>query len=426
LIQRLVGAAFLVLALAGPAAAAEFRAAAVKIDITPETPQWLLGYGPRQSKSVRDKLYHRIAVMNDGTTTLVIAASDLGAISPAFFDEFCVQLEKETGIGRRQLLWTVTHTHSAPEVGPPGLAKVFLGKRYNHEWDRTYTDLVKKSLIDGVRDGIAKLAPARFAVGTGMSMANINRRAKDVDGRASLGLNPEGPVDRRIALIRLERPDGSPIALIASYAMHGTVIGEQPEVSADAPGAVAEYVEEKVGAPMLYVNGAAGDVGPIYTLSNFRNLPRFKVLLGNRILAANRSIRADATEQPVFEIGEEFVESACKPGIEWPADLADYSRIDSAGVRVVRFPVRFLRLRRDTVLWSAPLELFCEIEMRVRSQSPFTNTFYFGYANGWLGYLPTAEAFESGGYEPGVSPFTARAEEDLASAVIRHLQGMPR
>ena len=44
-------------------------------------------------------------------------------------------------------------------------------------------------------------------------MANINRRAKDVDGRVSIGLNPDGPVDRQFNLIRLNRPDGSLIAL---------------------------------------------------------------------------------------------------------------------------------------------------------------------------------------------------------------------
>ena len=75
----------------------------------------------------------------------------------------------------------------------------------------------------------------------------------------------------------------------------------------------------------------------------------------------------------------------------------------------VRLPVRFLRLN-DTVIWAAPVELFCEIAMAVRNQSPFAHTFYFGYTNGWLGYLPTAQAFGEGGYEPRTSPFTTKAE----------------
>jgi hypothetical protein len=88
-------------------------------------------------------------------------------------------------------------------------------------------------------------------------------------------------------------------------------------------------------------------------------------------------------------------------------------------------PVRFLRIN-DTLIWAAPVELFCEIAMAVRAASPFTHTFYFGYTNGWLGYLPTAAGFAEGGYEPKTSVFTDRAERDLTDAVVAALQGMRR
>ena len=45
------------------------------------------------------------------------------------------------------------------------------------------------------------------------------------------------------------------------------------------------------------------------------------------------------------------------------------------------------------------MELFCELAIAIRNQSPFEHTFYFGYTNGWIGYLPTSKAFEEGGYE---------------------------
>ena len=73
-------------------------------------------------------------------------------------------------------------------------------------------------------------------------MANVNRRQFAADGRCHLGVNPDGAVDRQIGLMRLERSDGSPIALIANYAMHGTVLGGgNCLITADAPGVVAEY-----------------------------------------------------------------------------------------------------------------------------------------------------------------------------------------
>jgi hypothetical protein len=92
---------------------------------------------------------------------------------------------------------------------------------------------------------------------------------------------------------------------------------------------------------------------------------------------------------------------------------------------MVRLPVRFLRIN-DTLIWAAPVELFCEIAMAVRNSSPFTHTFCFGYTNGWFGYLPTAEAFAEGGYEPKTSPFTAQAEGDLSREVATFISGMKR
>ena len=70
--------------------------------------------------------------------------------------------------------------------------------------------------------------------------------------------------------------------------------------------------------------------------------------------------------------------------------------------------------------------MFCEISMRVRNASPFPHTFYFGYANGWIGYLPTGKAFGEGGYEPKTSVFTDRAEKDVGDAVIGYLQSLER
>jgi len=67
------------------------------------------------------------------------------------------------------------------------------------------------------------------------------------------------------------------------------------------------------------------------------------------------------------------------------------------------------------------VELFGEISMAVRAVSRFANTFYFGYTNGWFGYLPTARAFQEGGYEPQTSPFTPAAEGDLVRAMSTYL-----
>jgi hypothetical protein len=386
-----------------------------------------MGYGARQSTGVHDPIFHRIAAIDDGTTQVFLIASDLCLFSPSVYDDLTAELKKQTGIEPRQVWWTVTHTHSAPEVGPPGMYDVLLKGRSEHAWNREYLDFIKSSLVAGIKDARAKMVPARVATGVGMARANINRRARDVDGTISLGLNPDGPTDRQIGLIRLERPDGTLIALLANYAMHGTVLGGQfMEISGDGPGVVASYVEEKLGAPMLYINGAAGNMAPIYTTQRdlrSSHLGEFRVLLGDKILQAARDLAPGAPA--TLWLAEKTVESPRKSGLGWPADLPSYAGRTAGGTDTVRIPVRFLRIG-DAVLWGSPVELFCEIAIRVRNESPFRHTFFFGYTNGWLGYLPTAEAFRQGGYEPRTSPFTEAVEKDFGDAVVTFLSGMPR
>jgi hypothetical protein len=379
-----------------------------------------MGYQARKSTGVHDPIYHRVLALEAGGTAFYLVASDLTLFSPSVYDDAAAELERALGIPRTNFWWSVTHTHAAPEVGAPGVYKTLLG-RSDHEWDREYADFVKQALVRAVREARDHLEPARIAFGQGIATANINRRAKDVDGTVSLGLNPDGPADRQIGLARIERADGSPIAWIVNYAIHGTVMsGQNLQISGDAPGTVAAYLEEKAGGTVLFVNGAAGNLAPIYSgYADARSghLSQFRVLLGNRILAAAREMGA-ATGEVSLWAGERTVTTGRRDGLEWPQELERY-----ASGSAIQLPVRFLRIN-DSVIWSAPAELFCEIAMAVRERSRFGHTFYFGYTNGWLGYLPTAQAFTEGGYEPKTSVFTGRAESDLTEAVVAFLQGM--
>src|SRR5690606_33131415 len=107
----------------------------------------------------------------------------------------------------------------------------------------------------------------------------------------------------------------------------------------------------------------------------------------------------------------------------WSADLGDYTSTTNTGINMVRLPVRFIKINDNIAIWSAPLELFCEISNEIRDRSPFLYTFYFGYTNGSLGYLPNESAWENGGYEPNVSPFTPAAGRDLTESVVGYLKG---
>lgn len=402
-----------------------FRASVVKVDITPEDSQNLLGYAARKSSGILDRIFHRIVVMDDGTTQFILVSSDICLFSPAEYDRMAAKVKSLYGINPVNFWWTVTHTHSAPEVGPPGLGSVFMGDRYKHEVDPAYTIMIEQKMLDAIGEARKKLVPAKLGVGWGFSQANINRRAVDIEGKASLGLNPDGPVDRRIGLIRIDKSDGTPLVLLSNYAIHGTVLGGAfTKISGDAPGVVAEYVEQKTGAPLLFLNGAAGDLAPIYSVyptPEQGHLGQFRVLLGDKILEANQKIINEPGEVKLTS-GSLIIETPRKPGLGWPADMSAYTRAGNTGINLIRLPVRFLRINNNIAIWSAPLELFCEISNEIRERSPYPYTFYVGYGNGWLGYLPTASAWKYGGYEVEVvCPYTPAAAKDLTEGVLGYL-----
>jgi neutral ceramidase len=402
-----------------------FRAAVVKKNITPSDSQHLLGFDERKSESVNDSLFHRIVALDDGLKQFFIVSTDLCLFSPSEYDKVAARLQKEHQIDPIDIWWTVTHTHSAPEVGVPGIYGTYLGDRIQHEVDTVYTAMVEQKLIDGILEARKNLEPASLGVGWGFSRANIRRRLLDSNGQASLRPDPNGPVDHRIGLIRIDKESGAPLALISNYAIHGTVLsGNNLQISGDVQGVVSNYVEKEIGVPLLFINGAAGDVTPIHRFTNNPQegfLEKFHALLGDKIIEANQRL-CYTTNKIKLRSGALTVETPRKPGLGWPTDLDAYTS-NKDEIKMVRLPVRFLTINDDIAIWGAPLELFNTIATEVREDSPFQNTFFFGYTNGWLGYLPTASAWPHGGYEVNaVSPFTPVAEKELKEAVLGYFR----
>jgi hypothetical protein len=65
-----------------------------------------------------------------------------------------------------------------------------------------------------------------------------------------------------------------------------------------------------------------------------------------------------------------------------------------------------------------PGEPFAEIGARVKAASPFLHTFFSGYTNDYLGYLPTTDAYPDRGYEVDTSPFRPGSDERLVEASL--------
>ncbi len=77
---------------------ANFRASVVTVDITPKSAKMLLGYGARQSIGVRDRIFHRIVLLDDGFTQFLLVSSELCVMSPATYDQVAAEVDQKLGI----------------------------------------------------------------------------------------------------------------------------------------------------------------------------------------------------------------------------------------------------------------------------------------------------------------------------------------
>src|SRR5262245_63546160 len=98
--------------------AAEFRAGAAALDITPTNlPIRTAGnLTLTVVTNIHDSLHTRALVLDDGSTRLVIAVVDSCMISREDLDQAKAAASRETGIPVENMLVSATHTHTAPAI----------------------------------------------------------------------------------------------------------------------------------------------------------------------------------------------------------------------------------------------------------------------------------------------------------------------
>jgi len=72
----------------------------------------------------------------------------------------------------------------------------------------------------------------------------------------------------------------------------------------------------------------------------------------------------------------------------------------------------------SVALFFLPSEPFVEHQLFLKEHSPFEMTMVVGYANDYIGYIPTRNEFERGGYEVSMSIIERGEDEKLRDAAL--------
>jgi hypothetical protein len=186
------------------------------------------------------------------------------------------------------------------------------------------------------------------------------------------------------------------IATLVSYACHASSLESTVRsISADFPGVLRDELEHRIGGRMLFLQGAAGDIDPIGKHPDW-SVPQ---MLGSALAdAAERALRdaAPMAAAPLVSV-RQSVALARRGAASLPQ--AEVTAALRAGVTAtIDADTSALRIG-DMGLVFAPAELFSELGVRIKRESPFPFTAVVGYTDGALWYIPTRAAFDEGGYE---------------------------
>lgn len=384
------------------------RAAAAKIDITPPDGTRVVGH-VRKVDGVRDHLHAVALLLDDGKTKAALVTLDLLSCSPEMGGQIREAVGATTGTPVGNIMVAVSHNHSGP------------GWAESPGWARK----VVLALSDETGKAAKAMRPVSVGYGEGRIDFNIQRR-KVIDGRAVVRLNPDGPCDHRVKVLRLD--DGKtldPMVVLLHAVCHPCVFtwgdrwtppytGGYPKMSADFPGEAKAFVEKVYGAntTALFLQGCAGNIRPNLPGHPYRCGDEADIRWCGRDLGCATVKAADraAVREELAHRSTVYPIRCATRGVAVPSiKKGETVRCELQAMKVG--PYLFLTL---------PGEPFVEYGFRLeKAIADRAVPIVVGYANGNIGYICTAKAFKEGGYEPNNSQSGPEAEEILIAESLK-------
>ncbi len=394
------------------AADVPLEAGVARVEITPVTLMPMYGYANRKcgpANGTHDPLQAKALVLRAGESRIAIVTLDIGNLVS---DRLRREVAEKLGIP--VLLLAASHTHSGPQFLSYGTsAPTPEGTAYLAE--------IEGKIFNAVRDASASMFPARLAVARGSLQLGYNRLLLRDDGRAralfdNLERVPYGPVDPEAVLLRLEEAStGKPRALLVHYACHAVVLGPTNcKYSADWPGVMQAKVEADMpGVQCMFVQGAAGDINPLFMARSGKEDDDFAVVRKMGELMAAHVVRTAKQLKPL---------SPNQHPIQYTSEALTFrERWDKEGR--VEVGITTVLINREIAIAATPGEPLHKLQTMWKEQADVPVPLFYGYTYsnglGWPGYIPDLRSAAYGGYGADV---TTRIEVGAGERIIqRHL-----
>mgnify|MGYP000496679543 CR=1 FL=1 len=204
-------------------------------------------------------------IQGEGQGPAVLMSVENCVVPHSVTDAVAGRLKDKARLPRERFVLCATHAHTAPclKGALPTMFGEPIPKEQQERIDR-YTDRLTDQLEKSALAALADLRPARLGWSQGQVTFATNRRVFK-DGKATgLGVNPDGPVDHALPVLRVTDPAGKLMAVVVNYACHATTLGgDFNRICGDWPGYAQENIErEHPGAVCLITIGCGADADP--------------------------------------------------------------------------------------------------------------------------------------------------------------------
>ena len=392
-----------------------------EVDITPDYPIRLSGYGSR--RTVSDGIIQRIwakalAIGSDTEEPVVLVTVENCGLPDELTEEVSDRLKAKTGISRSNFVACFTHTHSAPCLtnAAPFLFSRDIPPEEQETIDR-YTEQLKDWMEAAALEALANREPSLLAWSIGELGFAKNRRT---DG---------GPVDHSLPCMQIRSVDGHLRAVWASYACHCTTLaGTDNHICGDWAGFAQEAVQAALpGVTALITIGCGADANP-----ESRMLPMpvgEEEVFSTRLGYAKAHGEALSTEVQRLLVREAKPLTCVPTGAfervdlpfdtlptreGWEARVAEGGSVGyhaqkhlerlQAGLPLqteLSYPVQAWRFGEGLAVVFLASEVVVDYSLRLKRELDSERLWVGAYTNAFPCYIPSERVLAEGGYEGG-------------------------
>ena len=399
-----------------------FHAGFAESDITPpigtKKVGWLKEIVPTR---VADPLYAHVAVFETPAARQAVVALDILFVRARETAAIREAVKQKYGFPGENVLVAATHNHAGPAVADCGDVRA----------DEAYCGQMVDKCVRAFGEALRRTESAEVAFGSrALFDVGYNRRVVMRDGIVRThgnfddpnALCLEGPIDPELSVLAVRRAGKDELlGVLVNYANHPTDHGGDDVFSAGWPGVLCDQLKRRGCPHALFLNGAYGDIAAADPARGGASASMDETgkkladgvanvldALRGKQGAFRRDIelgcRAATVELPYRQVTDDQVNGTAR-GAQRFIDNAIYERNIPAVVEEIKrsggklsAEVQSMRFGDRTYV-AMPCELFVRLGLRLKELAHPLRAHVVGSANGYIGYVPTADAFARGGYE---------------------------